>query len=324
MSAETKNASSILDCAECVKSGFFWSSSSNDNNSCIPYRNNTMDINQIDQCPIPSTLVNTASLVPTSELRELIGNVEDSSNIEEYQLNMVNSIKILQEIESKNYSTLSTGIANDTLTNEDQRALMKNIAEVSALRIDLYRNLLYSINVYSNTLKMTSNTVKEQLVAIDIVEKELEYSAAKMKQLNDDNNAKIRMTEINRYYKDKYADHAIFMKYLIFFSVLLLIVYAIYKKYYITPTVYYLLIIVIVFFMIIKMVPQFYRMIFRSNMDYQEYEFPIGDLMTGSVNSAASSSGVNINNPWLNQELEALSKCVGGIADASLTNTTNV
>ena len=213
MSAETKNASSILDCAECVKSGFYWASSDNDNNNCIPYRNNTMDINQINQCPVPSSQVNTGSSIPTSELRELIGNVEDSGNVEEYQLNMVNSIKILQEIETKNYATLSTGIANDTLTNEDQRALMKNIAEVSALRIDLYRNLLYSINVYSNTLKMTSNTVKEQLVAIDIVEKELEYSAAKMKQLNDDNNAKMRMTEINRYYKDKYADHATFMKY---------------------------------------------------------------------------------------------------------------
>ena len=48
MSAETKNASSILDCAECVKSGFYWASSDNDNNNCIPYRNNTMEINQIN------------------------------------------------------------------------------------------------------------------------------------------------------------------------------------------------------------------------------------------------------------------------------------
>ena len=101
MSAETKNASSILDCAECVKSGFYWASSDNDNNNCIPYRNNTMDINQINQCPVPSSQVNTGSSIPTSELRELIGNVEDSGNVEEYQLNMVNSIKILQEIETK-------------------------------------------------------------------------------------------------------------------------------------------------------------------------------------------------------------------------------
>jgi len=65
----------------------------------------------------------------------------------------------------------------------------------------------------------------------------------------------------------------------------------------------------------------FYRMMFRNNMDYQEYTFPLGDIMTGSGDTTPTYSS---NNPWLNNELTAISNCVGGIANANASTTTPI
>ena len=66
----------------------------------------------------------------------------------------------------------------------------------------------------------------------------------------------------------------------------------------------------------------FYRMIFRSNMDYQEYTFPVANLMTGSVQGGDISPSYSVNDPWVNNELTAISNCVGGITTATTTTTT--
>jgi VIT1/CCC1 family predicted Fe2+/Mn2+ transporter len=306
-------------CLNCINNGFFWY-----NNNCRDYYNNTNDItlathnNGTATCPILSNTTIINANISEQELDNLAGN----ATAEETQQDNIEAISILQQMEKDAYKQLETGIANNTLSAEEETQLMKNISEYSALRINLYKQLNQSLIFYKNNINSTKNTIREQLIAIQIVEAELKSSAIKLQEVNNDNNSKVRMVEINRYYGEKYADHTIFMKYFILVTILILIVYVLYKKYYISKTIYTILMGIIVIFILLKMVPLYYRMIFRSNMNYEEYSFPISNIMTGSVNSSTTTT-MSATDPWLNNELTAISNCVNDIADANTTSTTS-
>ena len=321
MSGVNQNASSeYIDCNSCTNNGFWWSIN---NNNCAPYYNNASDINMTTinngtaLCPVATYPPTIGMSVPNNVLGELVGN-----DVEEKQTETLKAISVLQEMEGDYYNQLELGLANETLSSEQETMFMKNITEISALRINLYKQLNQTYEFYKHNLSSTQNTIQEQLMAINIVEEELKKSAAKLQILNEENNAKMRMVEINRYYGEKYADHTIFMKYFILFTILILFVYVLYKKYYITRNVYSILIIILIILIIIKMGSLFYRMIFRSNMDYQEYTFPVANLMTGSVQGGDISPSYSVNDPWVNNELTAISNCVGGITTATTTTTT--
>jgi len=320
MSGVNQNASSeYFDCNSCTDNGFWWSIN---NNNCAPYNNNASDVNMSTinngtaLCPVSTYPATIGMGVSDNTLGEIVGN-----DVEEKQTETLKAIAVLQEMEGDYYKQLEIGIANETLSAEDETMFMKNITELSALRINLYKQLNQTYNFYKHNVSSTKNTIQEQLMAINIVEEELKNSAIKMQKLNEENNAKMRMVEINRYYGDKYADHTIFMKYFILFTILILFVYVLYKKYYITRNVYLILITILVIYIIVKMGSLFYRMMFRNNMDYQEYTFPLGDIMTGSGDTTPTYSS---NNPWLNNELTAISNCVGGIANANASTTTPI
>jgi len=306
-------------CLDCINNGFYWF-----NNNCRDYYNNTSDVtlethnNGNIKCPMKSN----ATIIKTNISEQGLDNLAGITTSEESQQDNIDAISILQQMERDAYQQLEIGIANNSLTVEEETQLMKNISEYSALRIHLYKQLNQSFDFYKNNINSTKNTIREQLIAIQIVEAELKASAIKLQELNNENNAKIRMVEINRYYGEKYADHTIFMKYFILVTLIFLIVYVLYKKYYISKTVYIILIAIIVIYILVKMVPQFYRMIFRSNMNYQEYTFPIGDITTGSVNSS-TKTGPSMNSPWLNNELNAISNCIGGFSNANANTNTN-
>jgi hypothetical protein len=308
---------SILDCNTCINSGFYWSTVNNNCNAIMHNVNDVSSSNGIG-CPVQSTVIGLGLPLSDSTLTDLVGD----QDIVEQETQLIKSIQILQNMEKDLYNQLTNGIKNGALTTAEQDTIMQNIAEVTALRINLYRNLMTMVNSYQQTIQSASNIIKDNLIAINIVDKELEESALKLKKINDDNTTKMRMVEINRYYKDKYANHAVFMKYFILFTTLILIVYFIHIKGYINDSIYYVLIFIIIFFMLYKMSPLFYRMIFRSNMDYQEYSFPIGNLLTGNVNSGTSTISASINNPWLNNTITSINSCINDLSGSTSSSTT--
>lgn len=317
-----QKASSILDCNTCINSGYYWSTL---NNNCDNNIHSASDISSSNGigCPVNNTVIGLGLPLSNNTLTELVGIESNSSqDIQEQETQLIKSIQILQNMEKDLYNQLTNGIKNGNMSQDNQDIIMRNISEVTALRINLYRNLMTMVNSYQQTVQSSSNIIRDNLIAINIVDKELEEAALKLQKINNDNTTKMRMVEINRYYKDKYADHAVFMKYFILFTTLILIVYFIHIKEYINDSIYYLLIFIIVFFMLYKMTPQFYRMLFRSNMDYQEYTFPVGNLMTGNVsNGSTSSASASVNNPWLNNTINSVNSCISDFSNTS-TNTT--
>jgi hypothetical protein len=131
-----------------------------------------------------------------------------------------------------------------------------------------------------------------------------------MQKLYDDNNSKIRLIEINRYYGEKYDDHSGFMKYLIIFTIFYILLYSLKKYYLIKENVYSLLLFILMFIGIIVLGRYFYRMIFRNNMEYNEYQFPFANVLGTKFSTATSSTG---SAPWTNPNLPSPSTCTNPI-----------
>jgi hypothetical protein len=104
----------------------------------------------------------------------------------------------------------------------------------------------------------------------------------------------MRMIEINRYYEEKYNDHAGFIKYLIIFIVVLLAIYILNRRFLINDNIYKILLFIVILIGFIILGRYYYKMMFRSNMEYEEYVYPYADV----VGSTATDS--NITNPWEN------------------------
>jgi hypothetical protein len=219
-------------------------------------------------------------------------------NTEESHDQILNDIGYLQESIKETYHQLISGISNGTLSKDDEKILQDRIINYQAILVSLFKILDSNYNLYQNAITSTESTMKEQLFSIEIVNEELNNLAKKVKSLNEDNNSKLRMIEINRYYGEKYDDHATFMKHLVIFLLILLILYILKKKYLIPSNIYYILIFFVLLFGFIVLGRYFYRMVFRNNMNYEEYTFPLDDMI--GVNSTNVPTIVSTLNPWLN------------------------
>jgi polysaccharide deacetylase 2 family uncharacterized protein YibQ len=71
-------------------------------------------------------------------------------------------------------------------------------------------------NYFESALNTSIGSLKEQVVAIGIVENELNRAKKRLEILEEEKNNKIRLVEINNYYGDKYAEHSQLMKIVIF------------------------------------------------------------------------------------------------------------
>jgi hypothetical protein len=244
-------------------------------------------------------------------------NMESFENIgtryEELTMSQLADISHIQELEKTLYDKLNY----QTLTNEEQQSIMNELLQLSTIKGNLYKTINNLYDTYKNQLGTTTQAVADQMTSIIFVENELSEMSIKMQKLYDDNNSKIRLIEINRYYGEKYDDHAGFMKYLIIFTIFYLLIYFLKKKYIINENVYSILQFIIIFIAIIIMGRYFYRMVFRNNMEYNQLQFPLAKMLNNNNYSTSSS---NTNDPWVNANLPTI--CPTTTTSTSTTSTT--
>jgi hypothetical protein len=236
------------------------------------------------------------------------------ANYEELAMSTLSDISQIQELEKKKYDKLNY----HTLTNDEQNSIMSELLQLSTIKGNLYNTINNLYDTYQNQLGNTTQAVADQMTSIQFVENELIEMSNKTQKLYDENNSKIRLIEINRYYGEKYDNHAGFMKYVIIFTIIYLLVYFLKKKYIINEKVYSILQFIIVFIAIVVMGRYFYKMVFRNNMEYNELQFPIANMLGNNTSSAMSS---NINDPWINPNLPTI--CPTTSTSTSTTSTTS-
>jgi hypothetical protein len=214
------------------------------------------------------------------------------ADIRESNGELVNDIQSLQQMEQQMFSQLEN---NPNMTSKQKKSIINKITKLSEMRVNLYKTMGGVNQFFRNALLTSQGTLKEQTIAIKMIENELNQSKEKLEILETDRNNKLRLVQINTYYGDKYAEHSHIMKIVVITLIPIIILALLHSKNIIPTKIYYALVSIIsligaYFFWYI-----FVSIIHRDNMDYQNYDWYF-DASSAPV-SGNSNSDVS-GNPW--------------------------
>jgi hypothetical protein len=198
----------------------------------------------------------------------------------------------LQKMEQDLFSSLET---NSSLSSSQQNKILDQISQLSSMRGNLYQTLSGINNFYENALETSVGTLKEQIVAIGIVESELNQAKKRLKMLKNDRNDKIRLVEINDYYGEKYAEHSQFMKIVIYTLIPIIILTVLNKKNILPNNIFYVLVILISVIGAVMGWTVFFSIVTRNNMNYQTYDW----YFDPNTAPQPSTNPNNAIDPWL-------------------------
>jgi hypothetical protein len=171
------------------------------------------------------------------------------------------------------------------------------------MRINLYQTLSGVNNFFENALSSSIGTLREQSVAIGIVENELNQAKKRLEALEQEKNNKIRLVEINDYYGDRYSEHSKLMKIIIFTLVPVIILAVLNNKEILPNVIYYVLLIIVCLIGGYFFWTTYFSIISRDNMNYQEYDWGF-DPATATTGTTTQAS-----DPWLSNG--NLGTCIG-------------
>ena len=99
-----------------------------------------------------------------------MSNTLDLTNIQTTRTDTMNDIAELQNLERTYFNNLQTSVATKTLSDSEKDDLIDKINEISQIRVNLYKSLGQAYNFYQNNISSTHDTMREQAIAIYIVD----------------------------------------------------------------------------------------------------------------------------------------------------------
>ena len=223
-------------------------------------------------------------------------------NVDQNNEQILNDIQSLQATEQQLFNSLET---SPNLSKDQQQKIVEKMNQISNMRINLYKTLSGINGFYKTALSSSVGTLQEQVIAVGIVEDELNRSKKRLQILQEERNNKIRLVEINDYYSDTYAEHSQLMKIIIFTLVPVLILGVLNNKGILPNSFYYILLIIIAFIGGYYFWTCFASILMRDNMNYQEYDWYFNANTAPGAPSPAST-----NDPWAGN-LSSAGTCMG-------------
>jgi hypothetical protein len=253
-------------------------------------------------------------------------------NVQENNEQILNDIQSLQQMEQQLFSNLES---NPNLSTKDQQQIIEKMNQLSNMRVNLYQTLSGVNNYFESALNTSIGSLKEQVVAIGIVENELNRAKKRLEVLEEEKNNKIRLVEINNYYGDKYAEHSQLMKIIIFILIPVIILAFLNNKGILPNTIYYGLVVIISFIGAYFFWMRMSSIWMRDNMNYQEYDWgfdpnnvPMGPSVSSTTDPWASGSlnfGTCVGNACCSGGLvydSSMNQCVASTTTTPSTTTT--
>lgn len=223
-------------------------------------------------------------------------------NVQENNEQILNDIQSLQQMEQQLFSSLEN---NPNMTSEQQEKIVEKMNQLSNMRINLYRTLSGVNNFFENALNTSIGSLKQQALAIGIVESELNKAKKRLEYLEEEKNNKIRLVEINSYYGDKYAEHSNLMKIIICTLIPVILLAFLNNKGFLPNMVYHILVGIISLIGAYFFWMRFVSIMNRDNMNYQEYNWKFDPNAVPTSTSTTSST----EDPWLSQS--NFGTCIG-------------
>ena len=108
-------------------------------------------------------------------------------NVQENNEQILNDIQSLQQMEQQLFSNLES---NPNLTTSQQQQIIEKMNQLSNMRVNLYQTLSGVNNYFENALNTSIGSLKEQVVAIGIVENELDRAKKRLEILEEEKKIK--------------------------------------------------------------------------------------------------------------------------------------
>ena len=249
-------------------------------------------------------------------MNNLVATKDEVSKMKERTSSTIKNIKDLQDLEKTLYSSIENSASSPSPPSlQEQEQAIRRINELSKMRGTLFGSLQDSYMMNQYQVAQTRNDLVDELTSVKVIEGELNNSKHQMNALKQEKINKLRMVEINTYYGKRYESHTDLMKIIIITCVPILLITILSKKNIIPQNIANILLAVIVVIFIVIMWNRTRDILFRDNMDYDQYEFPF-DPENVDLDSGDSSNIV-----YLPQELDMGIQCVG---DACCTGTNMV
>lgn len=201
--------------------------------------------------------------------------------------NMLENIENLQATEQDLINRLDAYTSEHGYVSTDPKliAMMNNINNIADSRIALFQSISTNADILQTGVSQSRIDLVAQLTLLQVVEDQLNQAKAKIDELQNTNDTKMRMVQINTYYGQRYEAQSHVMKKIIMICIPVLIIFILKKKSLIPETISGYLIGIIIAggaFWIMFDVWDIYN---RNNMDFDQIEFQYDDpaSMTPSI-----------------------------------------
>jgi tetrahydromethanopterin S-methyltransferase subunit G len=221
-----------------------------------------------------------------------------SSSLEERNEQMLSNISNLQKQEQALYTELD----DPSLSTEDKERIVRQINEISQLRINLYTTMKDMYSNYTTSLKQADANQHNQMAMLKLVEKELNESKKRLNALKTKKTNLIRKAEISTYYGEQYSSHIAILKNVIIACILCIVVNILPIP--VNATIFLTGIVVVI--AVVKVAAQIIDISNRNNMVYDEYDFYFNKSTAPDIDAGFSVE--NNTNPW---EMNLPSTCIG-------------
>lgn len=203
------------------------------------------------------------------------------------------TLKYINQLQQEELS-LYNSLDKSELSAEEKQMIINKINELSQIRLNLYGSIKDLLDTYKQNTINSHDTLQQQVVAIKIMEDELENAKITLHKIDEEKATKIRLAEINTYYGKQYGAHKTLMKIIILFCIPVIIL-AVLKSWGLLPSmIYSFLVGIVILFGVIVIGYQVVDIYTRDNMNWDEYDWYFDP---SKVNNAPTTDST-ANNPW--------------------------
>ena len=213
-----------------------------------------------------------------------------TDNLQEKNQQVLNNISQLQTQEKRLHDSLD----DVSLTTDQRKQLIDKINEISQMRINMYADLKDMYSFYQKNVTTAGSTLEQQMLAVDILENELNQSKERLDLLEAEKNNTLRLVQINTYFGKRYSAHSKLMKTIVIMCIPLIILAVLANKGILPPNLYVVTsgLVLVIGLLIIGL--QIIDISNRSNMNWDEYNWYFDkESATTTTEDTTSSS-----NPW--------------------------
>lgn len=228
--------------------------------------------------------------------------------------NLIKSISDSQQSEKQLIANLDILVSQPSFNVNDTgvKSLIDSINTLSSSRVSMLRSLGDQASSLQAGVSNSRVDLVSQMTLLNVVEDQLQKARSSIDTLQNQNDTKKRMVEVNTYYGNRYEAQSKLMKILILFSAILLIFFILKKKGLLPPMISNYLVgitIAVGAFFVIRIMWDIYT---RNNMDFEEYDWKYEDPSSHNptVMQYNKDHLFNIDNP-IKALMGNLGLCVG-------------